>query len=499
MSLSQQINREHTADNGPGGPEPGRHKFADRPQVYPTDVSGRFRRLKWAALIVLLAIYYVTPWLRWGRGPGIPDQAILIDLSGGRAYFFSLEIWPEEIYYLTGLLIIGAFGIFFITTLAGRIWCGFACPQTVWTDLFLWVERLTEGRRADRIRLDRAPWSLAKFGRKTMKHSIWLVISVLTGGAWIFYFYDAPTLARDIVTGSVSSTVLAFAALFTATTYFLAGWAREQVCIYVCPWRSFQSAMLDKDSFVVTYEDMRGEPRHPVRRSQGWDGRSQKGWGDCVDCKACVYVCPTGTDIREGQQISCIGCGLCVDACNNMMAQLGRPGDLVMFDTQSNQMAKARGCTSRVHLLRPRTILYAAIMMTVAGLMMAGLLTRATLDLNVLRDRSPLFVQLHDGSIQNAFTVKILNKTHERRRYRLTMDGLPGARLVAVDGDEAEAAAAGATELHLAGDIDTVTTYRVLAHQAGGALHASSTDIAFILTDLTSGETARHVSIFRAP
>ncbi|AWK87279.1 cytochrome c oxidase accessory protein CcoG [Azospirillum thermophilum] len=484
--------------------EPVRHLFVNRPKVYPADVRGTFRRLKWAVLVLLLAVYYVTPWIRWERGPGIPDQAVLVDMVGRRAYFFWIEIWPQEVYYLTGLLIIGAFAIFFATTMFGRVWCGYACPQTVWSDLFMWVERRIEGARTERIRLDKAPWTRAKLAKKVLKHAVWLVIALLTGGAWIFYFNDAPTLVADALRGEVGSGVLLFTGIFAFTTYFFAGWAREQICIYVCPWRSYQSAMVDEDTFLVTYEDWRGEGRAPLRKSQSWEERKAAGLGDCIDCKLCVHVCPTGTDIRKGQQISCIGCGLCVDACNEVMAQIGRPGDLIQFDTQSNQIAKIEGTAARVRLVRPRTILYSLIMLTVAGLMATALVLRPTLDVSVLRDRAPLFVTLSGGDVQNAYTVKILNKTHGNRSYEVTVEGLPGVRLSVAGAAEGSAGTAAGTpggndRLTLDAAPDSVATYRVFARQPADRVKPGSVDVTVVARDLTTGEIGRHRSVFIAP
>ncbi len=274
------------------GPPERRSLFKTREKVYPKAVSGRFRRLKWAALLVLLGLYYVVPWIRWDRGPGAPDQAVLIDMAGRRAYFFSIEIWPQEVSYLTGLLVLGAVGLFLVTALFGRLWCGYACPQTVWTDLYMWVERLIEGDRAERIRRDRSGPSLGKAGRKLAKHAAWLLIALATGGAWIMYFNDAPTLLRDAARLELSAGVAFFIGLFTLSTYLLAGWAREQVCTYMCPWPRFQAAMLDEHSLVVTYEAWRGEGRGPVRKNEGWDDRRARSGGDCIDCRACVHVSP---------------------------------------------------------------------------------------------------------------------------------------------------------------------------------------------------------------
>lgn len=475
--------------------QPRERWFVHRPKVYAADVHGRFRRLKWLALAVLLGVYYVTPWLRWDRGPGIPDQAVLVDMVGRRAYFFWIEIWPQEVYYLTGLLIIGAFGIFFATTLLGRIWCGYACPQTVWSDLFMWVERKLEGPRTERIRLDKAPLSARKLSLKASKHVIWLAISLVTGGAWIFYFNDAPTLLREIVTGEVSWKVLAFAGLFAGTTYFFAGWAREQICIYVCPWRSFQAAMVDEDTYVVTYQDWRGEGRAPLRKSQSWEERTAEGLGDCIDCKLCVHVCPTGTDIRKGQQISCIGCGLCVDACNDVMARIGRPGDLVRFDSLNAQIARANGAKPTFKPIRPRTIIYTLLLTVVGGMMAAGLVLKPKVDVNILRDRAPLFVTLSNGDIQNAYTVKVLNMTRAAQSYRLSFTGLPGA-VLSVAGGEGEAAAG---SVLVQADPDSVATHRVLVRVPKEALRQPSTPTAFVVTRQPDGLTVQHETVFLGP
>ncbi|HKO08839.1 MAG TPA: cytochrome c oxidase accessory protein CcoG, partial [Alphaproteobacteria bacterium] len=338
--------------------------YANRVKVYPMRIDGTFRRVKWAVLAFCLALYYLGPWLRWSRGPGAPDQALLIDLPGRRAYFLGIEIWPQEVYYLTGLLILAAIGLFLATSLLGRVWCGYACPQTVWTDLFMLVERLIEGDRTERMRLDRRPLSPRKAGRKLAKHAAWLLIAAATGGAWVFYFQDAPTALRQMTTFSASTETYFFFGLFTTTTYLLAGWAREQVCTYMCPWPRFQSAMLDEQSLIITYEAWRGEPRGSHKQGASWEGR-----GDCVDCLKCVAVCPTGIDIRDGQQLECIGCGLCIDACNTVMPAVGRPGDLITFDTLANQQGRAEGKAAVYRLLRPRTIIYATVLTAVSAIM----------------------------------------------------------------------------------------------------------------------------------
>jgi cytochrome c oxidase accessory protein FixG len=463
--------------------------YASRIKVYPKAVEGVFRRLKWAALIALLCVYYLVPWLRWDRGPGAPDQAVLIDLDGPRGYFLWIEIWPQEVYFVTGFLILGAIGLFLATSLFGRLWCGYACPQTVWTDLFLWVERRIEGDRAERMRRDKAPWTPDKLWRKAATHTAWLAIAAATGGAWVAYFTDAPTLVADLLNFSASTTTVAFIGLFTATTYLLAGWAREQVCTYMCPWPRFQAAMLDEQSTIVTYQAWRGEPRGRHKQGAAWDGR-----GDCIDCRQCVAVCPTGIDIRDGQQLECIGCGLCIDACDAIMARVDRPPRLITWDTLARQEARACG---RAPLgrrwLRPRTIIYGALLLVVAGVMLAVLATRASIELTVSRDRNPLFVILADGSVRNAYSVKVLNKARQDRDVTLTIADLPGAGL-SIAGDLTAAAAS----VTLRAKPDAVSTTRVLVTMPPGTATTGSRPITLTLSEAGRPGPAQK-TVFIAP
>ncbi|MBL0900241.1 MAG: 4Fe-4S binding protein, partial [Reyranella sp.] len=278
--------------------------YVTRIKVYPRAVSGLWRRVKWMVLVLLLGIYYLVPWIRWDRGPGAPDQAILIDLDGRRGWFFDVVIWPQEIYFVTGFLILGAFGLFFASSLFGRVWCGFTCPQTVWTDLFMWVERLIEGDRNERMRLDRRPLSAAKAARKAAKHAVWLAIAAATGGAWVFYYVDAPTTLVKIFRGEASMEVYAFVGLLTATTYLLAGWAREQVCTYMCPWPRFQAAMLDEQSLIVTYQKWRGEPRGEHKTGEGGGGRGRR-----LQSPPLCGGCPTRHGHPRGPQSRTNGVG----------------------------------------------------------------------------------------------------------------------------------------------------------------------------------------------
>lgn len=464
--------------------------FAGRVKVYPKAVQGVVRRWKWIGLIVLLGIYYLTPWLRWDRGPDAPDQAILIDMDGRRAYFLFIEIWPQEIYYLTGLLILGSLGLFLVSSLFGRIWCGFACPQTVWTDLFMWIERKIEGDRNARIKLDKGPLTLDRLTKKLTKHAAWLAIALATGGAWIMYFQDAPTFLGEFFTLQSSSGTYFFVGLFTATTYLLGGIAREQVCTYMCPWPRFQAALLDEDSMVVTYRQWRGEPRGKHKKGTSWDGR-----GDCVDCKQCVAVCPTGIDIRDGIQLECIGCGLCIDACDGVMDKVDRPRGLIAFDSERNQKrAVAQQPPSRFRFFRLRTYVYLAAMALVAGVMVFTFGNRASFDLNILHDRNPLYVTLSDGSIRNGYQIKLINKSYEDRLYHLAVEGVQSPTYqVLGQGD------AGAGGIELPAARDGVTTYQLYLSTAASGLADTSTPLRFVVTDLTTEDVLVQNDVFRGP
>jgi len=404
-----------------------RSLYKKREPIYPKRVSGRFRAIKWVVMAVTLGLYYLLPWVRWDRGEGAPSQAILVDLANERFYFFFIEIWPQEVYYITGLLILAAVGLFLVTALAGRVWCGYTCPQTVWTDLFLVVERAIEGNRSDRIRLDRQPMSASKLGKKSIKHLIWLLIAAATGGAWIFYFADAPTLAAQLVALEAPVTAYIFIALFTFTTYTLGGLMREQVCIYMCPWPRIQSAMIDDESLAVTYRFDRGEPRGAHKKGTSWEGR-----GDCVDCKQCVAACPVGIDIRDGLQLECIQCALCIDACDDVMVRVDRPLGLIGYDNDVAIRKRQRGESAPFRPIRIRTVAYVLILAIVGSIMLYSLITRPMVDVNVLKDRNPTYIRLSDGSMRNGYEVKILNKLREDKQYFINVSGLPGASLSAI-------------------------------------------------------------------
>ena len=462
-----------------------RKLYKKREPIYPKVIVGSFRRAKWAIMGVLLAIYYVTPWIRWDRGPGRPDQAVLVDFEGRRFWFGPIELWPQEVYYITGLLILAALALFLFTALFGRVWCGYACPQTVWTDLYLFVERRIEGDRAAQMRLAKQGWTLDKLGKKLAKHAIWLVIAAGTGGAWVFYFADAPTLTREIFTGQASMAIYLFAGLLTFTTYALAGTMREQVCTYLCPWPRIQAAMMDQESLTVTYRADRGEPRGPHRKGESWVGR-----GDCIDCRQCVVVCPQGIDIRNGLQLECINCALCIDACDSVMDKIGRPRGLIGYDTDLNAARRQCGTAEKITFVRPRTIIYALAILGVASLMIYSLATRQTLSLNVIRDRNPAFVTLADGGVRNGYTLKIINMSDAPRDIRVAATGAPYATLSAVG------VATEDRTLSIAAPADKVTEIHVYVTLPPAAIDAGAQSITFLVRDAQTGEETRNASAF---
>ena len=406
-------------------PPPPQDLYAKRRQIYPKLAHGTFRSVKWIVMVVTLSIYYLLPWIRWDRGEGIPDQAVLADFSGEKFYFFFIEIWPQEIYYLAGLLIVAALGLFLVSAIFGRVWCGYSCPQTVWTDLYIWVERAFEGDRAARMRLDKAKMSANKLLRKLGKHLVWIFIAFITGGAFILYWHDAPTLAQTFFNGEAPLTAYWFAGILTFTTYFLAGTMREQVCTYMCPWPRIQGALTDAEALNVSYRRDRGEPRGAKRKNEDWSLR-----GDCIDCDQCVQVCPVGIDIRNGAQLECIHCALCIDACDTIMKRIGRPTGLIAYDTEKALAERLSGQASTpFKIIRPRTVFYVTLIGVIVALMLWGLASRASFEANILKDRSPPFVRLSDGKVRNGYTIKLVNKANETQQYSLSITGIQDARI----------------------------------------------------------------------
>ena len=471
-------------------PPPTASLYANRVRVYPKDVRGVVRRIKWAILALCLAVYYITPWLRWNRGPGVPSQAILIDMWNERFYIFNLVLWPQDFYLLTGLLVTAAVTLFLVTSLFGRLWCGYSCPQTVWTDLFMWVERRIQGDRNARMRRDAGPMTFDKAWRKTATHGIWLGIAFWTGGAWTMYFVDAPHAVSEFWTGEGSPALYGAIGLLTFTTYLLAGWAREQVCTYMCPWPRFQAAMLDEQSLIVTYQGWRGEPRGHGKRAAAPAPRL----GDCIDCAACVHVCPTGIDIRDGIQLECINCGLCVDACNDVMKKSGGKPWLITWDTLASQSARRDNKPYRLHLLRPRTLIYTVALGLVLIGLTAGLVFRSQMTVSLIHDRAPLFVRLKDGRLRNAYTLKLANKTMQPGEYTLRVSGLPDATLLLSEG----AQGAGNT-VHLSVPRSEVAAFRVLVQGKPPAMPNGSIGIEFDVRNDVTGDELKYESLFMGP
>jgi cytochrome c oxidase accessory protein FixG len=462
--------------------------YSSRETIYPKRAHGTFRTTKWIVMGVTLGIYYLLPWIRWDRGPHLPNQAFLLDFANQRLFFGPIEIWAQELYYITGILILSALGLFLVTAVAGRMWCGYTCPQTVWTDLMIAVERFWQGDRNTRIRLDKSAWSFEKIWKKTATHLSWLVIGLATGGALVFYFRDAPTLASELLHGTAPAVAYVFLGVFTFTTYLLGGIAREQVCIYMCPWPRIQGAMFDRDSLLISYRGYRGEPRGPHRKGTSWEDR-----GDCIDCKACVAVCPMGIDIRNGAQLECIQCALCIDACDEIMNKVERPTGLIAYDTFRNLDAASHHERAPLRIVRPRTLLYTALIALVSGVMLFAWLNRSLTDVDVLHDRNPLYVQLSNGGLRNGFTIKFVNKMHETRSFRLAVDGLEQAELSIVGSHVSDAP--------IAVDPDNLRALKVFVTvpaAARGALKGSSTPFRFVITDQDGGQTY-HTTMFQGP
>ncbi len=534
--------------------------FAAQEPVFPRRVRGRFRSLKWWIMGITLGIYYLVPWIRWDRGPNLPDQAVLIDLAGRRFYFFWIEIWPHEFYFVAGLLIMAGLGLFLFTSALGRVWCGYACPQTVWTDLFFMVERWIEGDRNARVRLWKGPWNAHKWRLRLTKWLVWLLIAVATGGAWVFYFADAPTLARQLATLQAPMVAYVTIAVLTATTFVLGGFLREQVCIYMCPWPRIQGAMMDPGTLTVGYRDWRGEPRgkgsakraavaeaagsHDARARYGAaaskdvaaprQSRDGETLGDCIDCMACVNVCPMGIDIREGQQMECITCALCIDACDDVMAKIGRPRGLIDYlalddrppvepgehapvrpmGTEAEGEARIRsvdGDTAPAphaapvpiitegargwqpqpiwkHVFRPRTIFYTIAWSAIGVFLLVALFVRPDIEMTVAPVRNPTFVTLSDGTIRNAYDIRLRNKHGEGRDFRLSLTGAPGLE-VELEGD-------GDLTVAVPPDATWLQRVYVSAGPDDPAARAARSAFRLWVEDAISGERASRDTIF---
>jgi cytochrome c oxidase accessory protein FixG len=429
--------------------------YAAREEIYPREIKGRFAALRWAGVWLTQLVFYGLPWLQLhGR------QAVLFDLGARKFYLFGLVLWPQDFIYLAGLLIICACGLFLVTAVAGRVWCGFACPQTVYTEIFLWIERRIEGARSARIRLDRQPWTPEKLAKKGAKHAAWAMVALWTGFTFVGYFTPVHALMREIAGFTLGPWATFWVLFYAFATYGNAGWMREQVCKYMCPYARFQSAMFDRDTLVVSYDAKRGEPR----------GAAAGASGDCIDCSMCVQVCPTGIDIRNGLQYECIGCAACVDACDSVMAKVGQPAGLVRYATGN---ALAGGLTAkemRRRILRPRVLAYAAVLGLLAAGMGTSLALRNPLKLDVIRDRGAMGREVGDGMIENVYRLQVMNTDEAHHLFRIEVGGVKSASIADEDLIELEGASARAVPVRV----------RV----APGAAKAGSNRIAFTVAAL---------------
>lgn len=395
--------------------------YAPRAQIYAREAKGWYANWRWICVWLTQVVFYGLPWLTWNE-----RQAVLFELAARKFYLFGVVLWPQDLIFLALLLIIAAFSLFLFTAIAGRVWCGFACPQTVYTEIFMWFERKIEGERSARMRLDKQPWTLSKIAKKSAKHAVWAAFALWTGFTFVGYFTPIHTLSTETVTLSLGPWQLFWVLFYGFATYGNAGWLREQVCRYMCPYARFQSAMFDADTLIVSYDKKRGEPRNALGKVSESGGAS----GSCIDCSLCVQVCPTGIDIRNGLQYDCIGCAACVDACNSVMDKVGAARGLIRFTTDNalNNKLPSKQIAQRV--LRPRVLIYTVILLLVIAGFWVTLLTRTPLKMDVIRDRGSMAREVEDGMIENVFRLQIMNTDEAAHRYRISVSGIDGISLV---------------------------------------------------------------------
>lgn len=393
--------------------------YKAREEIYPREIKGKYASWRWICVWLTQLVFYGLPWVSWND-----RQAVLFDLVARKFYIFGIVLWPQDFIYLALLLIVCAFSLFLFTAVGGRLWCGYACPQTVYTEIFMWIERKIEGTRSARMRLDKQPWSAEKALKKTAKHLIWGSVALWTGFTFVGYFTPIHTLAREVLSLGLGPWEWFWVLFYAFATYGNAGWMREQVCKYMCPYARFQSSMFDKDTLIITYDQERGEPRGA--RSKSGD---HSALGDCIDCSMCVQVCPTGIDIRDGLQSDCIGCAACIDACNIVMDKIGAPRGLIRYATENAMQNRYSPRQIWQRAIRPRVLIYSAILLVIVGATLGSLFTRMPLKLDVIRDRGSMGREVEDGMIENVYRLQIMNTDERAHRYRISVSGIESVSL----------------------------------------------------------------------
>ena len=450
-------------------------------KIYARSVSGWFSYWRWAMVWATQLVFYGLPWLSMND-----RQAMLFDLAARRFYIFSLVLHPQDLIYLTGLLIISALSLFLFTAVAGRLWCGYACPHTVYTEIFMWVERRIEGDRIARMRLDKAPMSAAKLARKSAKHAVWIAIGLWTGFTFVGYFTPIRELAGAVASASLGPWALFWMLFYGFATYGNAGWMREQVCKYMCPYARFQSAMFDRDTLIITYDETRGEGRGARARSEAPAAFRAKGLGDCIDCGLCVQVCPTGIDIRDGLQYECTSCSACIDVCNGVMDKMHYPRGLIRNSTQNGISQKLSRAAMFRRVLRPRVLLYTCVLAAVSVGLLWSLLTRAPFRVDVVRDRGTIARVVGQGQIENVYRLQIMNATEQSQQYVLDVTGMEGASI--------------ASDAHVVVDAANSRWVPVRVLAPPGAAAAGSHPIAFVITTQGApGDEVTEKSVFLVP
>jgi cytochrome c oxidase accessory protein FixG len=456
-------------------------------KIYARAVSGWFAGWRWALVWATQIVFYGLPWLEWNA-----RQAVLFDLGARRFYIFGLVLYPQDFIFLTGLLVVSAYALFLFTTVAGRLWCGYACPQTVYTEIFMWVERKLEGDRAQRMKLDAAPWSLEKLLRKGGKQTAWVVMGLWTGFTFVGYFTPIKTLAVQVMQLGLGPWEWFWMLFYGFATYGNAGYMREQVCKYMCPYARFQSAMFDTDTLIITYDAARGDPRgHNALRSKKGGTRAE-GLGDCIDCGLCVQVCPTGIDIRNGLQYECIGCAACIDVCNGVMDKMNTPRGLIRYDTERGMAERSPRATLWHRVLRPRVLVYTAILGLICTALLVALLLRTPFKVDVVRDRGTLARIVDDGWVENVYRVQVMNATERRQSYRVTVRGLEGLRL-----DRHEPVELGPAEARWV--VFAVRVAPEVAAQAGSGAHPLRFDVSLLAADGDAEHRVVEKSTFVVP